>query len=329
MLTSQEATNARFFDLSLRSATSIEQVDAFMNRLIGTLQHYEQTGRLHADGYTADEVLNITFRKPSSGQGYVRTAVEMLRASAEATLRYYENSMGAPGGPAMRFPQSRINRVEQLAAHTPYAAHSQARGSEAPAPVSSHVPAHNAPILVHSAVPITPSSPMPAPSYAEQAQPTPQRRLQPVPQSPAGASDMPSDIHTLTGPRPSSHAPHEAPAQQQSTGHRHVSAAQTVTPVPFEIPTLAPLTGEIPSTHNHSAATAPAIAPTYAGPRGLSGAELAHELGRALHARVNIANIAPHQLTRDLSIKANTPHGTVTITGVSITADGQIVLQTY
>lgn len=329
MLTSQEATNARFFDLSLRSATSIEQVDAFMNRLIGTLQHYEQTGRLHADGYTADEVLNITFRKPSSGQGYVRTAVETLRASAEATLRYYENSMGAPGGPAMRFPQSRINRVEQLAAHAPYAAHTQARGSEAPAPVSSHVPAHNAPVLVHSAVPITPSSPMPAPSRDEHVQSTPQRRLQPVPQMPADSSSMPSDIHALTGPRPAQGSPREVPAQTHAYGHSHGSAASpAVAPAPFEIPTLAPQTGEIPSTHNHHSA-APAIAPTYAGPRGLSGAELAHELGRALHARVNIANTAPHQLTRDLSIKANTPHGTVTITGVSITADGQIVLQTY
>lgn len=79
MLTSQEASHARFFNLSLRHAIDIEQVDAFMNRLIGTLRHYEHTGRLHPDGYTADEVLNITFRPARGHQGYAMSAVDAVR----------------------------------------------------------------------------------------------------------------------------------------------------------------------------------------------------------------------------------------------------------
>lgn len=117
MLTSQEASHARFFNLSLRHAIDIEQVDAFMNRLIGTLRHYEHTGRLHPDGYTADEVLNITFRPARGHQGYAMSAVDAVRQEAEATLRYYEGNMASPA-PEQRPALTRINRVKQLTPHT-------------------------------------------------------------------------------------------------------------------------------------------------------------------------------------------------------------------
>lgn len=45
--------------------------------------------------------------------------------------------------------------------------------------------------------------------------------------------------------------------------------------------------------------------------------------------RAEIAQNAPHRLTHDLTIKAATPHGTVTVTGVLMGEDGQIILQTY
>lgn len=307
MLTSQEASHARFFNLSLRHAIDIEQVDAFMNRLIGTLRHYEHTGRLHPDGYTADEVLNITFRPARGHQGYAMSAVDAVRQEAEATLRYYEGNMASPA-PEQRPALTRINRVKQLTPHTSLNQPHATQGASA-RPTSATI--HHIPQRLRNDIPLSPSSPavidtdvMPADLATLTGTPAPA-----IPSHTAApASPVPVNAEPVRHHTPPS------PSSAQSPAVASTAPSHTV-----QVPQLAPMTGELPA-----APQAP-----FAGPRGLSGAELAHDIGRAMHARAEIAQNAPHRLTHDLTIKAATPHGTVTVTGVLMGEDGQIILQTY
>jgi len=148
MLTSTDAANSRFFAYAIRDAVDVAQVDAFMDRLIGTLYNYEQTGRLHPQGFTADELLNFRFHT-TFGQGYSRSEVDHLRYLAVAELRAYEQSLA--GGSLLNKPLTRINRVKRLAPNVSLAqVHSANLRHPATAPVPS-VPAqvdYDAPIPV-------------------------------------------------------------------------------------------------------------------------------------------------------------------------------------
>lgn len=114
MLTSTDAIAARQFEVSLRDALDVAQVESFMDRLISTLLHYERSGQFQTNGITSTELASMQFRY-ASGQGYNRNAVERIRLSATEALSFYEKSL-SHNATASR-TQTRISRVKQQAPH--------------------------------------------------------------------------------------------------------------------------------------------------------------------------------------------------------------------
>ncbi len=114
MLTSTDAISARQFNISLRDAVDVAQVDLFMDRLVATLSHYERQGKFLQGGVTAEELTSLEFES-SSGQGYGRSAVEHIRQKAIESLRFYEVSIS--GNSSLKRPHTKVSRVNQVAPH--------------------------------------------------------------------------------------------------------------------------------------------------------------------------------------------------------------------
>lgn len=210
MLTSNDARAARTFNYSLRDAVDTVHADAYLDRLIMTLEHYELNGCLHPQGLTAIEAAGAKF-KLATGQGYPRQAVERLRQSAVEALRTYESSL--QGGSELRKPLTRINRVKQLAPHVSLA---QTRASSEPSAQTRTAAdvAHEAIAAQSKARKDTPSS---APGIApalEQSAPSPASAY--VAPNPAGSPQSVGSTHTSSdtaGPLPVRARTAASPAQ--------------------------------------------------------------------------------------------------------------------